>query len=506
MSQEMNPSKDSQTAVNDLIQAVTVYAEPLECPKGEHLMGTGEMADCFFYVTEGTFEISYTAKQTSILVALIGAGNFIGEIGFFDRLTRTRTVQATVDARIQKFSRAAMDRMAIENSPLYARFLEYLLDSVCRRFRQVLTDSGPLTAYAASLSVGREQFKGIERLPADLLGSPNWLSINRQVEEFKARLFDASYRLQQEKQASVSPALQAEIVAILDAFNTQVAQFGDLIQDSDAADLMWGFVFKEAFPYLMRSRFFERAYYKPKGYAGDFKMIELIYRNQPEGDGKLGWIIDGWCLQQTPAKAVRARRVLLRRMLDRYCRQRLKPHGPLYIMNLACGPCRELFDLIADSDYSAQIRALCIDIDAEALEFANEQVNTFDHPAQVRFMNENVIKWALGRIKHDFGPQDIIYSSGLCDYLDQRLLLALIDRCYTHLKPGGVLIIGNFSPTNPDRVFMDHLLYWRLIHRDGEQMRSIFEASSFGGVAEILVEPEGVNLFAVAQRSADSVD
>lgn len=487
-----------------LIEAVARYAKPIVCPKGEHLVATGEIADCFYYVEEGAFEISYLARQTPIVVALIGAGNFIGEIGFFDHLTRTRKVMATEDAYVQMFNRAAISRMSDEDPRLYARFLEFLLGSVCGRFRQVLGERGPLTAYAASLSTGREQFKGIERLPADLLSSPNWQIISRQLEEFKARIFDAAYRLQEEHQDDVSEDLQAEIVGILDAFNSHVSYFGQLIKDTELADLIWGFVFKEAFPYLMRSRFFERAYYKPKGYAGDFNMIELIYRNEADGEGKLGRIIDGWCLKQTPARAVRARRVLLADTLDRYCRQLMQPDQPIHIMNLACGPSRELFDLIARCDYASQINAICIDIDAEALEFANEQVNNFKHPAKVRFMNENVIKWALGRIKHDFGPQDIIYSSGLCDYLDKRLLLALINRCHAQIKPGGILIIGNFSPANPDRVFMDHMLYWRLIHRDSDEMRQIFAESDFGGVVEVLVEPEGVNLFAVAQRRVES--
>jgi len=120
----------------------------------------------------------------------------------------------------------------------------------------------------------------------------------------------------------------------------------------------------------------------------------------------------------------------------------------------------------------------------------------------VRFMNENVIKWALGRVKQDFGPQDIIYSSGLCDYLDARLFKALIRRCHDHLKAGGVLILGNFSPVNPDRPIMDHLLYWRLIHRDPEQLRDLFGDTPFGRQVEIVSETQGVNLFALARRPA----
>ena len=60
--------------------------------------------------------------------------------------------------------------------------------------------------------------------------------------------------------------------------------------------------------------------------------------------------------------------------------------------------------------------------------------------------------------------------------------------------------MGNFAPTNPDRLFMDHLLYWRLIYRDEAELKAVFNESAFGGALEIVAEEEGINLFVVAQR------
>lgn len=484
----------------ELVKKVLPYGELQQCSYGTDLISMGAAAECFYYVEEGTLEVSYTSNQTPIVVALIGPGSFFGEIGFFDQLTRTRNIKTTDEVRLRIFDQQTMARLRSDNLDLYARFLEYVLRSVCARFRQVLSDRGPLTAYAAALSTGKEHFKGMQQLPADLLGSSGWQQINQELEAFKARMFDVGYRLQGEAGLEISPKLKDEGETILNSFFEKMRAAAALLQDKGGDDLIWGYVFKEVFPYLVRSRFFERAYYKPKGYAGDYYMIELIYRNQAEGDGKLGHLIDGWLLEQVPARAVRGRRRLLHGMLDRLCRERLEEVDSIHIMNLACGPCRELFDLIGQGGYSEKINALCIDIDAEALQYANQQVNTFDHRAALRFMRENVIKWAIGRIKQDFGPQDIIYSSGLCDYLDQRVIAALIRRCYEHLKPGGALIIGNFAPANPDRLLMDQLMYWRLIYRDEAQLSALFDDSPFRGKVEIVSEEEGVNLFAVARR------
>ncbi len=384
---------------------------------------------------------------------------------------------------------------------MYGRFLEFLLRTVCSRFRQILSDRGPLHAYAAALATGNEQFEGLRTLPADLLGSAVWGKINQQLEDFKAGIFDVAHRLQKEQGPHISDHLMDQGKAVLDTLKMQVRHFGAMLDQTSGADLVWGCIFKEVFPYLMRSRFAERAYYKPKGYAGDYQMIELIYRNQADGDGKLGRLIDTWALDQVPARAVRARRKLLKSLLDLLSREQLgHSKERVRIMNLACGPARELFDLLQVCEYSHEIDALCIDIDDEALQYADQHINTFAHRASLRFMNENVIRWAFGRTRQDFDPMDIIYSSGLCDYLDNRLMSALIRRCYEHLKPGGALIIGNFSPANPDRFFMDHLLYWRLIYRDRDELIDLFDQSPFGSNVQIVAEQEGVILFAVARK------
>ncbi len=493
------PHGDSNTPDPNLMQHVLPFAEEKICRKGEGLIDTGDAAQSFYYVEKGTFEVSYTSRQTAIVVAIIGPGNIFGEIGFFDKMTRTRNIQAVEDARVRVFNRRVMDAIKTRDSMVYAELMEFLLQSVCTRFRQILSDRGPLTAYAAALSSGKEQFQGLQPLPADLLGSSGWQKVNQQLEQFKAALFDLSYRLQKDADHEIAEDLKAEGAQILDNFQQHVRRYEDGIAPGHIP-LVWGYAFKELFPYFMRSRLAEMAYYKPKGYAGDFKMIEYIYRKEPDGDGKLGRLIDGWLLDQVPPRAVRNRRRLLSGLLDRLFRGRLDNGRQIHVMNLACGPCREFFDLMSRCDYSRRIHALCIDIDAEALHYADRHVNTVSHQASVRFMRENVIKWVLGRARHDIGPQDIIYSSGLCDYLDDRMMERLIARCHQQLVPGGALIIGNFSPANPDRQFMDNIMYWRLIHRGEDDMRKLFAASPFGDRVELVAEESGVNLFAIALK------
>lgn len=69
------------------------------------------------------------------------------------------------------------------------------------------------------------------------------------------------------------------------------------------------------------------------------------------------------------------------------------------------------------------------------------------------------------------------------------------------LAPGWRFILGNFHISNPTRGLMDHLLDWRLIHRDEGDMERLAEAAGFApGTTQCRLEEAGVNLFAVSTR------
>jgi SAM-dependent methyltransferase len=457
-------------------------------------------SDSVCYVEQGTMEVSYGVQGTDILVALIGEGELFGEIGFFDGVSRVRDIRAAEDAIVRMWDRDQLADMQLKDPELYGTFITMMAHSICAKFRRVVEEREPLTAYAAAISTGKRSLHESRPLPSDIFATPQWRFVKESVEEFKADFFDLSFALQQDTERHSDDRWRGRCYRILDLFNARLLECHERIDDPHLEGYFWGYVFKEIFPYFMRSRFAERAYYKPKGYAGDYLMMEMIYRNQPDGDGKLGRLVDDWCLNTDAAQAVRGRRELLAGLLGTWRTKIHSRHEPFRILNLACGSSRELFDFLAGQEETNSIEALCVDADPEALQYVGQQVNLVPHDASVRLMQENVIKWALGREHHHFGSMDIVYSAGLTDYLDERLFQALTTRCYENLRPGGVFIIGNFGAYNPNRAFMDHLLQWNLIHRNEIDLRKIFASTPFGDDIDVIAEPLGVNLVAIAVK------
>ncbi|HHD64218.1 MAG TPA: cyclic nucleotide-binding domain-containing protein [Desulfobulbaceae bacterium] len=496
-STELKPWANGQ----ELTARALFFAKEVGFSAGDCVLSPETKIDAFYYVREGAIEVSYAgAGGTKITVALIGPGEFFGEVGFFDQGSRVRTITASGDVDIALFDQEVMDTIRKNQPDLYIDFLLYLTRKICRKFRRIAGEISPIAAYADSIASRRScKYSGAKPLPPSLIRSELWHLVHERVEKVSMELFDISLALQEDSQQGRDDTSARErCFAVLTSLVDDMPLFEKKIAGSGYEDILWGYIFKEVYPYFMRSRYAARSYHKPKGYAGDFLMIEHVYKNVAEGDGRLGELVDEFCLGRPASKAIRGRRRLLAEQLRLLSEPLVERGGQIAIMNLACGPNRELFDFLQGCEYSERIDALCVDIDSEALQYTNKYVNTFSHLASVRLMKENVIKWSLGRVRQQIAPQDIIYSAGLCDYLDDRLFKALITRCYHHLKPGGTLILGNFN-SHKDAVFMDRILRWELIYRNSEQLLELFADTPFS-TATVLSEEEHVNLFALAVR------
>ena len=90
---------------------------------------------------------------------------------------------------------------------------------------------------------------------------------------------------------------------------------------------------------------------------------------------------------------------------------------------------------------------------------------------------------------------DLIYCSGLYDYLNDRVIKALNAYLYDQLLPGGMLVVGNFAPCTPVRNFIEHLLEWFLIYRDANQLAALAPKQAAPEDCRVVAEPTGANIF-----------
>lgn len=188
-------------------------------------------------------------------------------------------------------------------------------------------------------------------------------------------------------------------------------------------------------PVLAKSHFINHARTWPKGHPGDYMILEHAYRNTPMSEG-IGYYLDKYCLSSTLCTAVRGRKALLRELLQAELESRSKPS----ILDVACGSCREIFELSPDIERSGA-KITCIDFDSEALDFAANRISYTGILDQLEFRKYNAFKMVNHeRNIKEFGMQDVIYSVGFFDYIEDETLIRMLGSFYKLLNNGGNLI------------------------------------------------------------------
>jgi len=312
------------------------------------------------------------------------------------------------------------------------------------------------------------------------------------VANFKRLLADADR--QALKNNNVVPQrLVADVETAFRACNAKLNSIeGELNKGNDELGAR---IKSDLLPYLLLTNTAERWYSKPRGYAGDFLSIHQIYQNQPEGRGRIGSMLDQCFLNLPAAIAVRNRRPLLAEEINEVVAA--KGATGAKVTSLACGPAAELFDVYEALPDRSKLTTTLIDIDLQALAFVAEQRDKARLQQQMRLINANLIYVVKEREKLNLREQDLVYSIGLIDYFSDKFVIKLLDFIYKALAPGGKVILGNFHPRNPDKVIMDHVLDWRLIHRSEDDMNRLFRASAFAReCTKTRFEDQGINLFA----------
>jgi hypothetical protein len=254
-------------------------------------------------------------------------------------------------------------------------------------------------------------------------------------------------------------------------------------------------------PYFLQASAIARSFSKPLGYAGDYEMMNMAYRNQAEGESPLGRALHQWFNTSLGANAVRTRR---RWILEQMQMHGIDWHGPFKIASIASGPAYELRDLISESFLVESCELTCVDQDPAALECASQQLGEVMKASErfcpTTFVHDSVRHMVGNPSEARLKPQSFIYSLGLYDYLPERVARPLTTYLYSRLEPGGRLIIGNYSPDNDARFAMELIMEWKLIYRTEAQLMGLASDLPTGAKCQFTSECTGMQLFLVIDK------
>jgi len=243
-------------------------------------------------------------------------------------------------------------------------------------------------------------------------------------------------------------------------------------------------------PIAHESHFCQYAFEKPRGYAGDFVMMDMIWgffqKTYPHKETPLGEKISQLTFNMQNCKANVYRAYELAKWVK-------KPKF-LKIASIGCGSAIELSILLKNNPLCFLNKKIDLyDQDTHALSKAKQGFNQ----TTITPIQGNVLKSIL-KLNTDY---DLIYLSGLLDYFDTHASQKMMKYLIQHLKPKGTLILINAHPLNPTRFWMEYVADWYLCYKEMMNFVSIIENQEplLRGF-QIHKDPFGVYQYLIAKK------
>ena len=154
-----------------------------------------------------------------------------------------------------------------------------------------------------------------------------------------------------------------------------------------------------------------------------------------------------------------ARRAFIASLIDRATQAR----RDLRILSIAAGHLREA-NLCAAVRRKRFGRFVALDSDADSLAKVRESYGAFG----VEPVLANVRRLIAGKLS--LGEFDLVYSTGLFDYVGPAAGRRLVRTMFQHLRSGGRLLVANFLPGIRDAAYMEAFMDWQLLYRTRQEM------------------------------------
>jgi extracellular factor (EF) 3-hydroxypalmitic acid methyl ester biosynthesis protein len=263
------------------------------------------------------------------------------------------------------------------------------------------------------------------------------------------------------------------------------------------------YVQRDLHPLLLRVPFVHRTFTKPLGYAGDFEMVNMMQRNQPEGPSTYSQLIHKFYVSSGTCQAHRNRIETMTQLLQGIAKA-TPPGEQALVLNVGCGPAHEVLNLIREGSLSERLTIELLDFNRDTLDATCQNVRSLsgenDNVPQVEYIQEsvnNLLKSAARpQSSRKIRTYDFIYCAGLFDYFSDKVCSRLMSLFSHWAKPRGLIVATNVHPANEYRGVMEHILDWYLIYRNEMQMEELVPA---GCERKVYTDATGMNVFVEVQ-------
>ena len=446
---------------------------------GEVIVKEGVRGEFVYIVLDGLFAV-LSAAAGGREIARLGPGETFGEMSFLEDRPTSATVSALEDSSVLAIARADLEGDLPKDAGLAARIYKGLAMIVAGRLRHL---TGNLAVWTGAG----------DQPPAPPAVMKRWQQIADRTQQLKDAI------VQVEKGEAGAPDAAALTASLKDFSKFLMDSIGTTSPESFAVrDELGTGIQREILPYLLKARSVERLYTKPRGYACDHTALEMILEKAPAGTDHVGQLLDTAFLELPSIRAVRQRKESVTAEIVRYARECSRA---IQVAGIGGGAAEPMFDAFQALHEGDSLRGTIVDFDPQGLNAVSARTSSAGLGGHLRLLKTSVLRLASGHQEFDMKEEDIIYSLTVADFLNDRLLLRLLNDVYVKLRPGGEFLLSSFHPNNPDRAFLDYVVNWKVFHRSEDDLNALFKRSRFARVKlRFAYEPEGIILLAIAHK------
>ncbi len=252
--------------------------------------------------------------------------------------------------------------------------------------------------------------------------------------------------------------------------------------------------------YVLQSNFTNRSFTKPLGYAGDYEMMNQLYRNDNFSPTLFGSCVEYAVNLHDEPSAVRNRSQYLSHKIINLVKK--EPNKKIKILAVACGPAEEIrlaIDQLSNTELE-NVEIYLLDQDQNALLYAQQNIKSklleTKKILDFKLVNKSIKEIIMSGLTNEY---DLIYSAGLFDYFTDAVAKRASKSLLKVLNKSGQLIIGNFNISSPNWFGMLALFDWHLILRSETDLVRIFNTE--GTTVSVEKEPKNVNLFCIIRKN-----
>ncbi|MED5372372.1 MAG: cyclic nucleotide-binding domain-containing protein [Myxococcota bacterium] len=425
---------------------MSVLADTRLVSAGQVLIERGERDQDFYRVEQGSLEVVDTTSRPQVVLDVLGAGTFVGEMAFITRQPRTAQVRAAEDAVVLCWKAAVLQAELAKDAELAAAFYKAAAQLLSQRLRAT-------TRAATGGSLGRGESNTMD------LGGARGLA-----DRIKAGLLEVE-RLVREDERAARQELGAVAAELMDAGGRLFTSLGER-EATEAGKLLQA----ELQPYLLRSRTGSLCAELGGGGAQVLAHVEL---GEATGGDALGRLLDRSLLMLPTAVALRAR---VQATVDAV--ESVLPEGRVRVLCMPVGPGTTIARLHPTlAMHGGEVTAA--DGNRDSLASLNTGGTIGTGRVRMRLLHEDLGLLAVKGSSTFFGPQNVVVLDGLAEYLPTRVLAHMLPALKRSLDRDAHLVINMLLPSRDHFVF-DHLLDWRTLRRQPEPLLDLLRTLEFG--------------------------